>query len=103
MFIHRERTCLAGGNCPSWTGGVARSAGVVVQLNLSPHADTNVRAVIEQPPRLRLCRSHPSYPGGAIAVRQVCNRRSLVVEAVGGAGTENQLDVAFGFGEADIG
>jgi len=31
------------GNCPSWTGGVARSAGVVVQENF-----------LERPPRLRV-------------------------------------------------
>ena len=56
------------GNCPSWTGGVARSAGVVFQEELPG-----------QPPRLRelvmlrtsfYSRSHPSCPGGVICSDQ---------------------------------
>jgi hypothetical protein len=42
-------------NCPSWPGGVARSAGVVDQSNFD-----HIFMELERPPRLRLRRSHPS-------------------------------------------
>ena len=49
-------------NRPSWPGGVARSAGVVV-------LDRKIRTIeLEPPPRLRLRRSHPSWPGGAMGL-----------------------------------
>src|SRR5436190_19562919 len=53
---------------PSWPGGVARSAGVVVQDRRILHVK------VEPPPRLRLRRSHPSWPGGAIPFLHAASR-----------------------------
>ena len=54
---------------PSWPGGVARSAGVVGQAVIVQIVDLLLE--LDPPPRLRLRRSHPSWPGGAIGL--ICN------------------------------
>jgi hypothetical protein len=56
--------------CPSWIGGVARSAGVVVQILVENNSERILHQDLEQPPRLRLRRRHPSYPGGAMGVTE---------------------------------
>jgi len=83
---------LDASNCPdrpSWPGGVARSAGVVVQgprialrqplfvEKPGSLAQAIQSAIIEPPPSLRHRRSHPSWPGGAIA-QLLCQSGTLL-------------------------